>query len=170
MNSIGIKYLTEYINMNKILTLFSYLLTIFKVVLIFLSILFIDDLIPLGLNVFVISPMYTLVALLFATVASYSAGQLVFFYPAATLLTLLIISWILTVIMLFPGLKSKKARKVLFTLSILTAIPDLLLSSGIVLQLIATDISIDPLYVLGIALALCSITVNVICLRSNNEA
>lgn len=155
--------------MKKIFTLFSYLLTIFKIILIILSIFFIDDLIPLGFNVFVISPMYTFFTLLLATVASYSAGQVIF-YPTATLLILLIISWILIVFMLFLGLRSKKARKVLFTLSIITAIPDLLLSSGIVLQVIATDISIHPLYVLGIALALCSITVNVVCLRNNSEA
>ena len=153
--------------MKKILTLISYLFTILKVALIFLSIFFIDDLIPLGFDVFVISPMYTIFTILLATVASYSAGQVIF-YPTATLLILLIMSWILIVIMLFLGLRSKKARKVLFTLSIITAIPDLLLSSGIVLQGIATDISIHPLYVLGIALALCSITVNVVCLRYNS--
>lgn len=154
--------------MKKILTLISYLFTILKVALIFLSIFFIDDLIPLGFDVFVISPMYTIFTILLATVASYSAGQVIF-YPTAALLILLIISWILVVVMLFLGLRSKKAREVLFTLSALIAIPDLFLLSGIVLQGIATDIPISFLCVLGIALALCSITVNVVCLRNDSE-
>ena len=168
-NSIGIEYLNEYINMNKTLTLFSYLLTLCRIVLIFLSIFLVDELIPLGFNVMEISPVYTFLSLLLAVLASYSAGQVIF-YPTAALLILLTISWILMVIMLFFGIGSKKARKGLFTLSILTAIPDLLLLSGIVFRGITTHNQILSDFIPGIAIALCCIVINAICLRNNSEA
>ena len=87
-------------------------------------------------------------------------------YLIIALLILLLVSWIMVIISLFMGLKSKKARKKLFIFSIVIAIYDLIILSGLTwaayIDSIIVHLDRDILW--GIVLALCVIIVNTICL------
>ena len=147
--------------MKKVLTFSSYILVIVKIILLFLAIFYIEGLVDF--DILIGSPLLSVLCFLLG----FAWGLGISRFISLALAAALIISWILIFIMLFIGLRSKKARKVLSALSVFPAIIDSILYLAAICN--ANDgFPFKPVCVWGLLLALCTITVNVACLRNDS--
>ena len=151
--------------MKKISTLISYSLMIFKIALTVLAIFFVDELIILGFDPFFITPISTILSFILAILSGHTLGAVVDI-PITVWFVAVIISWIAIAILLFLGLKNRKARQALFILSIFVTTTDLFLLSGVAWIGFAEGIFNQEVFS-GIVLALLVIIVNAVCLKNN---
>ena len=162
IGNIGKKPWKENINMRKlfafIFILISYSLVVLKIVMAIG--IFNNDL--TFTSKFFMSPLSSIFIILFLIGHPIKTVT----YLTIALLILLLVSWIMVIISLFMGLKSKKARKKLFIFSIVIAIYDLIILSGLtwVAYIDNEIVHLDRDILWGIILAICVIIVNTICL------
>ena len=144
-----------------IFLLFSYLLVVFKIVI--AVGIFNNDL--TFISKFFMSPLSSIFGLLLAITSGHPIKAVT--YLTIALLILLLVSWIVVIISLFLGLKSKKARKKLFAFSIVIAIYDLIILSGLTWSEYINNnkiVYLDRDILWGLILAICVIVVNIACL------